>query len=261
MQTRITKKFKELKKSGKKAFVPFITAGDPDLKTTEKLLHVLEKSGAALIELGVPFSDPMADGPTIQKASERALKNKINLNHIFSLVKKTRRTSQIPIVLMGYYNPILQHGLKKFAQSCHESGVDGLIIVDLPLEEAGPLKKALKNLPIDLIYLLTPTSQNERIQRVAKVARGFVYYVSFTGTTGASRLKADDVKKNLQRLRLHLKLPIVVGFGISTPQQVRQISAFADGVVVGSALVKIIEKHGKNKKLPSEIEAWVKKLT
>lgn len=260
MPTRITKKFKELKRAGKKAFVAFITAGDPDLKTTEQLIHILEKSGVSMIELGVPFSDPMADGPTIQRANERALKNNVHLTQIFSLVKKLRIQSQIPIILMGYYNPILQYGLKNFAHDCHKSGVDGLIIVDLPVEESQPLKKELKNKPIDLIYLLTPTSERERIQLVAKQGRGFAYYVSFTGTTGAMQLNVQDVKKNVARIRSQLKLPINVGFGISTPAHVRAVSSFADGVVVGSALVKIIEKFGKSKKSLSEIEAYVKKM-
>lgn len=260
MQTRITLKFKELKKWEGKAFVPFITAGDPDLKTTEQLVHIFEKAGVSMIELGIPFSDPMADGPAIQKANERALKNKTHLGQIFSLVKKIRKTSQIPIILMGYYNPVLKYGLKKFAQSCHLSGVDGLIIVDLPVEESQPLKKELKNKPVDLIYLLTPTSQKDRIQLVAKHGRGFVYYVSFTGTTGASHLKIQDVKKNIARIRSQVKLPIAVGFGISTPMQVQEVSAFADGVVVGSSLVKIIERHGKSKKMLSEMEAYVKKM-
>lgn len=260
MQTRIAKKFAELKKSGKKAFIPFITAGDPDLKTTGQLISVFEKSGASMIELGVPFSDPMADGPTIQRANERALKNGVHLTQIFSLVKKIRYTSQIPIILMGYYNPVLQYGLKNFAQNCHKSGVDGLIIVDLPVEESQPLKKELKNKPIDLIYLLTPTSEYKRIQLVAKHGRGFVYYVSFTGTTGGAQLNTQDVKKNVGRIRSRIKLPINVGFGISTPAHVQTVSAFADGVVVGSALVKIIEKFGKSKKIFSEIEPYVKKM-
>lgn len=260
MQTRIAKKFIELKKAKKKAFIPFITVGDPDLKTTEQLIPILEKSGASMIELGVPFSDPMADGPTIQRANERALKNNIHLTQIFSLVKKIRIQSQIPIILMGYYNPVLQYGLKNFARDCHQSGVDGLIIVDLPVEESQPLKKELKNKPVDLIYLLTPTSEHERIQLVAKHGRGFVYYVSFTGTTGALKLNIQDVKKNVARIRSQIKLPINVGFGISTPAHVRSVSSFADGVVVGSAIVKIIEKFGKGKKLLSEIETHVKKM-
>lgn len=261
MQTRITKKFRELKKSGRKAFVSFITAGDPDLKTTEKLIHVFEKCDVSMIELGIPFSDPMADGPTIQRANERALKKGTHLEEIFSLVKKIRVTSQIPIILMGYYNPILQYGLKNFVQSCFRSSVDGLIIVDLPVEESGPLKKELKNKPIDLIYLLTPTSGDERIKLVARHGRGFVYYVSFTGTTGAARLKIQDVKKNIQRIRRFIKLPVAVGFGISSPAHVKDVSAFADGVVVGSAIVKIIEKYGKSKKTLSAVDAYVKKMT
>lgn len=260
MQTRISKKLRELRRAGKKAFIPFITAGDPDLKTTEVLIATLERVGVTLIELGVPFSDPMADGPVIQKSSERALAKGVHLAAILALVKKIRRTSQIPILLMGYYNPLLQYGLEKFATDAHVAGVDGVLVVDLPAEEAGPLRQALSGLPIDIIYLLAPTSNETRLKLVNRHGSGFVYYVSMTGTTGAKHLDATDVVQNLARIRRHVRLPINVGFGISTPAQIRAVSPSADGVVVGSALVKLIEENSRRRNLPARVEEYVKAL-
>lgn len=260
MKTRITKKLTSLKKNNQKAFIPFITAGDPDLITTEKLIYTLEKAGASIIELGMPFSDPMADGPAIQRANERSISQGTSLSRIFSLVKSVRKGTQIPILLMGYYNPIYQYGLDRFAKDCHQSGIDGLIVVDLPVEEASPLKKAIQNYPIDLIYLLSPTSDLKRIKLVAKNGSGFVYYVSFTGITGASRLDPKSVKQNIKRIRSHVQLPIQVGFGISTPEHAKQIAPLADGIVVGSALVKLIERYGASSRLFSEVENFVKRM-
>mgnify|MGYP000199729563 CR=1 FL=1 len=260
MKSRISNKLSQLKKSGQKAFVPFITAGDPNLSTTEKLIYTLEKSGASVIELGMPFSDPMADGPTIQKANERALKKGCTLKKILDLVKKVRKNSQIPILLMGYYNPVFQYGLKKFAQDCAKSGVDGLLIVDLPAEEAGPLRDAIKGKPIDIIYLITPTSDEKRLKLIKRYGSGFAYYVSFTGITGANRLNVSQVKQKLKTVRKHIKLPINIGFGISTPEHVRSLAPLADGVVVGSALIKRIEKHGTSSALFGSIEKYVKSL-
>lgn len=260
MKSRITKKLRILRQTGKKAFIPFITAGDPNLKTTEKLIHTLEKAGATLIELGVPFTDPMADGPTIQRANERSLKKGANLSGILSLVKNVRKTSQIPILLMGYYNPILQYGLEKFCQDANMSGIDGVLIVDLPAEEASEMRKVLKKYPIDLIYLLTPTSNGTRINKINKYGSGFIYYVSLTGITGAKHINTKDVNKHIKFIRNQVKLPINIGFGISKPQHVRALSPMADGVVVGSAIVKLIEKYGRSKSLHTKVARYVKSL-
>lgn len=260
MKTRISKKLRGLRKTGKKAFIPFITAGDPDLKTTASLIFALERVGVTLIELGVPFSDPMADGPVIQKSSERALAKGVHLGAIFALVAQVRRKSQIPILLMGYYNPILKYGLEKFAADAHNAGIDGVLVVDLPAEEAGPLRQALRGRPIDIIYLLAPTSDEARLKLVNRYGSGFVYYVSMTGTTGAKHLDTRDVAQNLARMRENIDLPINVGFGISTPAQVRAIVPLADGVVVGSTLVKLIEENSRRRDLPVRVEKYVKTL-
>lgn len=260
MQSRITKKFGVLKKSGQKAFIPFITAGDPDLKTTEKIIFALEEAGASVIELGVPFTDPMADGVAIQKSYERALKKGVTLKSILDLVKRVRKKSQIPILLMGYYNPILNFGLEKFAAAALESGVDGLLVVDLPVEESAALKAALKNKPIDLIYLLTPTSTPARVARLSRKAKGFIYYVSMTGVTGSASLDPKAVTSHVRQIRSNIKLPVCVGFGISTPAHVKILGPAADGVVVGSALIKIIEKARGKKNLEKSLAKFVSSL-
>lgn len=260
MQTRIFKTLRALRRAGKKAFIPFITAGDPDLKTTARLIAALAAAGASVVELGVPFSDPMADGPVIQRSSERALAKGVHLGTILKLVKQVRRRSLIPILLMGYYNPLLQYGLEKFAHDASDAGVDGVLVVDLPAEEAGPLRQALRGRPIDIIYLLAPTSDEKRLGLVNRYGSGFVYYVSMTGTTGAKHLDAKDVAQNLARIRQHVRLPIHVGFGISTPAQVRAIAPFADGAVVGSALVKLIEENARRRDLISQVEIYTKRL-
>lgn len=238
---RLTKKWQDLRRAREKALVTFITAGDPNLQKTGAFVLSLEKAGADIIELGIPFSDPMADGPVIQRASERALANGTRLRGILGLVRKLRRKTNIPLLLMGYYNPILHYGLQKFSQEAAVVGVDAVLVVDLPPEESADLDRELKKQDIALIYLLTPTSDMKRIRKVVSRARGFIYFVSMTGITGA-KLKSEEViwKKVLEIRRL-TRLPIAVGFGISTPEQARKIAKLADGVVVGSALVKKIE--------------------
>lgn len=260
MKSRITKKLAALNQQGGKAFVPFIMAGDPSLAMTEKLVYTLEKSGATLIELGVPFSDPMADGPVIQQAGERALKKKTTLKAILALVKRVRHKTQIPILLMGYYNPILQYGLQKFAEDAAQSGVDGALVVDLPIEESHELRTALKKKGLNLVFLLAPTSDDGRIQLAGRWGSGFVYYVSLTGVTGAQSLNTSNVGAQIQRLRRRVKQPILIGFGISKPEHVRKLSPLADGVVVGSALVDLIHRHARSKNLSFVIEKYVRDL-
>lgn len=242
MASRIQQKFAELKKRGEAALIPFITAGDPDLKTTLKIMRALAKSGADLIELGVPFSDPTADGPTIQRSSERALRRPIALPSIFRLVREFRKDSDTPVVLFGYYNPFFRFGLEKFARQAAQAGADGVLCVDLPPEESGELKRWTDAADLDLIFLLSPTSGADRVARVAREGRGFIYYVSVTGVTGARRSFDDRLREQVRRVRQSSSLPVGVGFGISTPEQAAWIASFADAAVVGSALVERIER-------------------
>lgn len=238
---RISEKFARLKKDKDKALVAFITAGDPDLATTEKLILTLERAGADIVELGVPFSDPMADGPTIQKSSERAIAAGTTLPKILAMVKSVRKVSQIPIVLMGYYNPIFHYGPRSFAVDASAAGVDGVLIVDLPPEEAGEFKALGAAVDLDVIFLLTPTSDDTRIAKVAKMGSGFIYYVSVIGVTGERVNIAESVFPDLEKLKARIRLPIAVGFGVSSPEQAGMLAKAADGVVVGSAIVKLFE--------------------
>jgi tryptophan synthase alpha chain len=256
MPSRLTKKLAELKSKKEKAFAAYLMAGDPDWQTTENLILALEKNGATLIELGVPFSDPMADGPVIQLAAERALKNGVTLPKIFAFVKRLREKTQIPILLMGYFNPVLQFGLENFAKACCDSGVDAALIVDLPLEESQDLLTHFKKRDLDLIFLLTPTSTPARIKRLSLLNSGFIYYVSLTGVTGAATLNAKDVAQALAPIKKKVSLPILIGFGISTPEHVRALAPLADGVVVGSAFLKILEKTS-----PAEALTKISELT
>lgn len=240
---RISDKFATLKQRGETALVTFVTAGDPDLATTEEVVLELERSGADVIELGVPFSDPMADGPTIQLSSERALSSGTTPPAILEMVRRLRTRTQVPIVLMGYFNPIFAYGAERFAADAAAAGVDGLLVVDLPPEEAPELKSFTDRSGLDLIFLLTPTSDSSRVQSVSRQGSGFIYYVSVTGVTGARSAVADDLAARVTEVRNALSLPMVVGFGISDPGQAAQVAQVADGVVIGSALVKYFEKY------------------
>lgn len=241
--SRIAGTFAELKRNGKKALVTFITAGDPDLAVTEELIPLLAENGADIIELGVPFSDPMADGPTIQLSSERALAAGTTLPKILATVKSVRNRTQVPIVLMGYFNPIFAYGVDRFAADAATAGVDGVLLVDLPPEEAEEFKTSADRHGIDLIYLLTPTSDEARIRAVARRARGFIYYVSVTGVTGVRSGIEASVAGNVSLIKERATVPVAVGFGIATPGQAAEVAATADGVVVGSAIVKLFEQH------------------
>lgn len=239
--SRIGEKFKELGEKGEKALITFITAGDPDLGVTEECILEMEKGGADIIELGVPFSDPMADGPTIQKSSERALVAGTTLPKILAMVKSIRGRTRIPIVLMGYYNPVFRYGTAKFAADAAAAGVDGVLLVDLPPEEAGEFSKAASAAGLDLISLLTPTSDDRRIEKVARLGSGFIYYISVTGVTGARESVEGSISEKVAEIRKRIPLPVAVGFGISNPAQAASVAGMADGVVVGSAIVKLFE--------------------
>lgn len=257
---RIDKKFRELKKKHKKAFIVFIMAGDPALSVTKKLVFELERQGADIIELGVPFSDPLADGPTIQKASERALKNKINITSVSNLVKKVRQKTDTPIVFLTYYNLIYHFGLKRFIDTAKSAGVDGVIVPDLPPEESKELCSIAKKKDFSIIHLVAPTSSPERIKRIAQATRGFIYYVSLTGTTGARKELPREITSSLKKVKRLTKKPVCVGFGISTPEQVKAISKLADGVIVGSAIIKVIEKNIGKKDLVKKVGRFVRRL-
>ncbi len=240
--TRIENKFAELKDKRRSAFIPYVMAGAPDIETTGKIVLELEKSGADIIELGVPFSDPLADGPTIQRAAIRALRQKTNLKKVFALVKEIRKSSEIPIILMLYYNLIHKYGEERFAGDSAKAGVDGFIVPDLPPEEGKSLAEHCRSRELDLIFLLAPTSDNDRIKLVSKSGGGFIYYVSLTGVTGARESIAAGVEKAVRKIRRMSGRPVCVGFGISTPEQAGEMAKIADGVIVGSAIVGRIEQ-------------------
>jgi tryptophan synthase alpha chain len=240
--SRIEKKFSELKKAGEAALIPFITAGDPDLQTTLEIMRALETGGADCIELGIPFSDPTADGPTIQRASERALENQVALPQILQMLRRFRFTSEIPVILFGYFNPFFRFGLKEFSRQSARAGADGVLCVDLPPEESEELKRWTDAEGMDLIFLLSPASGKERLELVARKGRGFIYYVSVTGVTGARQSLNQQLRSQVAQVRRMTSIPVGVGFGISTPQQAAWIVEFADAVVIGSALVETIER-------------------
>ena len=240
--SRIGAKFAQLKQRGEAALIPFVTAGDPDPETTVKILRALEQGGADCIELGIPFSDPTADGPTIQRSSERALSKGLSLPRIFRMVREFRRNSELPLILFGYFNPIFHYGVEAFCRQAAKAGTDGVLCIDLPPEESGELKRWTDAEGLDLIFLLSPTSGSDRVQLVARKGRGFIYYVSVTGVTGVRRSFDNHLRAQVARVRKATALPVGVGFGIATPKQAARIAELADAAVVGSALVETIEK-------------------
>lgn len=241
--SRIADKFGALQTHGRKALIPFITAGDPGRAATVPLMHALVQAGADILELGVPFSDPMADGPVIQRASERALKAGTTLRDVLDMVAEFRRTDRdTPVVLMGYANPVERMGREAFIAAASQAGVDGVLTVDLPPEEAGDFAAALKRAGLDPIFLLSPTTPEARIATIVRAARGFVYYVSLKGVTGAGHLDPAEVRARLAGIRSLTALPVGVGFGIGDPAAARAVAAFADAVIVGSAVVRRVEQ-------------------
>lgn len=239
---RIEAKFAQLRQSGRKAFVPFITAGDPDLDATLRLIIELERSGADVIELGVPFSDPMADGPVIQRASERALARGVSARDCIDLVRRVREESEVPILLFSYFNPLLAVGLQELAGELREAGVDGVLVTDLAPEEAAPFIASMRAAEIATVFLVAPTSTDERISLVTRVSTGFVYAVSRAGVTGARQSLSESAAALARRVRRFTDLPVAVGFGISTPEQVNEVWQTADAAVVGSRIVAEIER-------------------
>ncbi|KAB2954632.1 tryptophan synthase subunit alpha [Heliorestis acidaminivorans] len=258
---KIEATFEALRKEGRKAFIPFITAGDPDLRTTKELVLAMEQAGAHIIELGVPFSDPVADGPVIQAATSRALDGGTTLSSVLNLVQQLRQETDVPLVLMTYYNLLLAYGLEKFAQVGAEVGIDGVIIADLPVEEGDELRELLDPVGLALIPLVAPTSTKERLELIAEKARGFIYCVSLTGVTGERQDLPPDGEKLIQRMREVTSLPLALGFGISKPEQIPLIAQKADAVIVGSAIVKKIEENLNSKeKLLNETTDFVRQM-
>ena len=240
---RLDAKFKELGEKRKKAFIAYITAGDPDLATTEALVLAFEKTGVDIIELGIPFSDPLADGPTIQAASIRSLQGGATIEKIFRTVASIRKQSQIPLVFMTYYNPIFHYGEDAFVKRSKEVGIDGFIVPDLPPHEAENFIRAAKKENLATIFFLSPTTARERMRGIIQVSTGFIYYLSLTGVTGARQELPADLPKDLAKIKQLTSKPLCVGVGISTPQQVHALTQICDGVIVGSAIVKEIEKN------------------
>ncbi len=258
--SRIQTVFSSLKQQGKRALIPYITAGDPHPKHTVNLMHALVQSGADLIELGVPFSDPMADGPVIQRASERALVHKVGLRHVLQMVKEFRQQDdKTPIVLMGYANPIEAMGQEAFIQTAREAGVDGVLTVDYPPEECGAFIAGLRVAGVDSIFLLSPTTEPARAELIVKQASGFIYYVSLKGVTGAANLDIAEVTQRVKEIRAKTMLPIGVGFGVRDAATAKQVAAIADAVVVGSRMVLEVEKS-TDENLLSNISTLMQEL-
>jgi tryptophan synthase alpha chain len=257
---RIDLTFETLRTNKAKALIPYIMAGDPYLERTEELVLAMEQAGADIIELGVPFSDPIADGPVIQQAGQRALKWRTSLKDVLKLVSDLRKKSDIPLVLMTYYNPILKFGVETFFKEAETSGVDGLIIPDLPPEEGRAVLEQSRRSGVDWIMLSAPTTPMKRLKFLSQQTRGFLYYVSLTGITGASLKDLSEVRARLKTIHQMTDKPVAVGFGVSTPAQARALGKMADGVIVGSAIVRLIEEHLENPELPSVVATFVKEL-
>lgn len=257
---RIDQKFKDLRDDNKKAFIAYICTGDPDLDFTEKAVLGFDKIGVDIVELGIPFSDPIADGPTIQRASERALKNKVTISKAFALVRELRKKSKIPLIFMSYFNPIFRYGLKRFAKEAASSGLDGVIVPDLPFEESETLSKITDSSGIVNIPLVAPTTEKDRLKKILKATQGFIYYVSLTGITGARKGLSSELIQRLKFIKSLTAKPICVGFGISKPFQIRKIKAFCDGVIVGSAIIDVIEKNLHKRDLTKKVLCFTKTL-
>jgi len=257
---RIKARFQALKAGGRKALIPFLTAGDPDLGKTREIVLAMAEAGADIIELGVPFSDPIADGPVIQRATQRALDGGTTLDGILDLVRQIRAASEIPILLFSYYNPLLAHGLDRLADDALEVGIDGLLASDLTVEESGAFVESMSRRGLSTVFLVAPTSSPERVARIARTSTGFLYAVSRTGVTGAQNELSDDLTGFIRSLKTHTDLPVAVGFGISRPEHVRAVWQEADGAVVGSAIVREIEERLGSDDLAASIGQFVRWL-
>jgi len=261
MGRRIGQMFRELKSEGKKAFIPFIMAGDPDLDTTIRLVPELERAGSHIVELGIPFSDPVADGPAIQRAGARALSHRYKMSDYLRAVEAIRRETNVPLLLFSYFNPIFQYGLESLARDARAAGVDGVLTTDITPEEGEQYCACMEANGLDCVFLAAPTSSDDRIAKIAACSRGFVYVVSRTGVTGVQQQLSDSVLPTVERVRRFTQLPVAVGFGISKPEQVRAIWEIADGAVVGSAIVAEMEKIEAVNEIPARISKFCRYLT
>ena len=258
--SRLDATFEALRARGERALIAFFTAGDPSLETTARLVSEAERRGADVIELGVPFSDPVADGPVIQRAGQRALGAGASLRRVLELMRTLRLEARAPIVLMTYYNPVLSFGLPAFAETAGKVGVDGVIVIDLPPEESGELRAETDAAGVDVIYLVAPTSTADRVRLIARQTRGFVYLVSLTGVTGERATLPPDLKAQVRALRLVTTKPVCVGFGIGRPEQAAAVGRLADGVIVGSAIVRLIEERAGSSSLVADVGDFIASL-
>lgn len=258
--TRISQKFQQLQAEHRKGFIPYITAGDPDLATTERLLLALAEAGADVIELGVPFSDPMADGPVIQRASERALKNPVGVAEVLPMVERIRPSCDVPIVLFTYFNPLMQFAKQDAGKKLKAAGIDGVLITDMIPEEAESFVAEMRAADVDTIFLVAPTSTDERIKLIAEQTTGFVYVVARTGVTGVRESMSATVSDLVARVKHYTSLPVAVGFGISTPEQVREVCSYADAAVVGSRMVLEIEQNLDSPQLVERVAQLAREL-
>ena len=261
MTSKIAETFRRLKSEAGKAFIPFVTAGDPDLEATVALVVEMERSGCHIVELGIPFSDPLADGPVIQRASERALRRGYRFTDYLAAVREIRSRCALPIVLFSYFNPILQYGLERLAGDATAAGVDGILVTDVTPEEADEYRGCMSRHGLDPIFLVAPTSGSERIARIVSCCRGFVYVVSRTGVTGVRERLSDSVAPTLSLVRAQCDLPVAVGFGISQPEHVRSVWEIADGAVVGSGIVAEIERHSGSPGMVAQVGEFCRWLT
>ncbi len=257
---RIETKFKQLKKEDKKAFIAYFSFGFPKIAYTNDIFLALQNAGVDIIELGFPFSDPLADGPIIQKASTTALQQKITFDIFFSNIKNIKKEIRIPVVIMSYYNPIFRYGFNNFFPKLKENNISGSIIVDLPFEESKEYQNYAKKSNIDPIFFITPTTEKERIEKITKNSKGFIYYISSTGITGPKALQYNDIVSHIKEIKKISDTPVCVGFGIHNNQQVKKISSFSDGVIIGSEIVKFIDKNYKQKNFLKKLENYVRKL-
>jgi tryptophan synthase alpha chain len=259
--TRIGKLFDRLSKERRAALIAYITAGDPTPRDTSCLVNALVRGGVDLIELGVPFSDPIADGPVIQRASDRALKHGTSLSRVLEIAAEIRQTAEVPILLFTYMNPVMRYGIKRMAHDARAAGVDGCLLTDMSVEEAGQYIDTMREHDLDTVFLAAPTSTDRRLELVAKYSSGFVYLVSRTGVTGEQTSVSNAVGPLIERMRRVTSLPLAVGFGIAKPEHAREVGSLADGVVVGSAIVRMIERYGADSTLPANLEAYARELS
>lgn len=257
---RIDRTFARLRERGEKALIPYVMLGDPDLATTEEWVRAAAEAGADLLEIGIPFSDPLADGPVLQRSAERALTQKVRLADALPLVRRVRATVEIPLLLMTYYNLVFQYGDERLAHDAAAAGVDGLIVPDLPPEEAGPLEAAARAAGVHLIYLIAPTTPTARIKMIAERGGGFLYYVSLTGITGAKLPALEQVEQGVARIQRATDLPVAVGFGVSTPEEAGRLGRAADGVIVASALIKRVQAQPDARRRRGELTGYVASL-